>query len=99
MAAALAGRRVVDLSTSVAGGWCSRMLADFGANVVVVEPPGGSPLRALAPFDDAGRGLLAALLLANKRSVVLDPGVPAERSALLELVRSADIVVSSATPR
>jgi crotonobetainyl-CoA:carnitine CoA-transferase CaiB-like acyl-CoA transferase len=98
MTAALAGLRVIDLSTSVSGAWCSRMLADFGAEVVVVEPPGGSPLRKLAPFDGEGRSLLAALLLANKRSAVLDLEQRRDQVKALELVRHADMLVSSAAP-
>jgi crotonobetainyl-CoA:carnitine CoA-transferase CaiB-like acyl-CoA transferase len=98
MTAALAGLHVIDLSTSVSGAWCSRMLADFGADVMMVEPPGGSPVRALAPFDGEGRSLLAELLFANKRSVVLDPGAESEAAACLALARRADVVVASATP-
>ena len=41
---------VLDLTSSLAGAWCSRLLADFGATVILVEPPEGSPLRRLEPF-------------------------------------------------
>lgn len=98
MTAALAGLNVIDLSTSVSGAWCSRMLADFGAKVVAAEPPSGSPLRQLAPFDSARNSLVAALLLANKRSVVLDLEDARGRRGAVELARRADIVVSSAPP-
>src|SRR6202046_1946961 len=59
----LAGLRVLDLSNSVAGAQASQTLADFGAEVVYVEPPGGSPLRDLPSFPMIGRG---------KKSMVLD---------------------------
>ena len=59
----LAGLRVLDLSSSPAGGQASQTLADFGAEVVHVEPPGGSPLRDLPSFPMIGRG---------KKSMVLD---------------------------
>ena len=59
----LAGLRVLDLSNSPAGAQASQTLADFGAEVVQVEPPGGSPLRDLPSFPMIGRG---------KKSMVLD---------------------------
>ena len=52
----LVGLRVLDLSNSPAGGQASQTLADFGAEVVHVEPPGGSPLRDLPSFPMIGRG-------------------------------------------
>ncbi len=97
---ALADLRVVDLTSSIAGAWCSRLLADFGADVVLVEPPEGSALRRLEPFAlDASTGerfsVAAAYVLANKQSVVLDR-TQAEGAALLAaLVRRADVVLTS----
>jgi crotonobetainyl-CoA:carnitine CoA-transferase CaiB-like acyl-CoA transferase len=95
---ALDGLHVFDVSTSVAGSWCSRWLADFGADVVVIEPPAGHAIRALGPFDDAGASILAAFLLANKRSVTLDLEQAQGRRLFLDLARRADVVVSSAPP-
>ncbi len=59
----LADLRIVDLSNSPAGAEASQTLADFGAEVVQIEPPGGSALRALPMFPLIGRG---------KKSMVLD---------------------------
>lgn len=95
---ALEDLRVLDLSTSTAGAWCTRMLADFGARVLMVEPPAGHPLRAEAPFDGEGRSIPAQGYLANKESIVLDVTTAAGRDAVLALGRTCDVVVSSASP-
>jgi crotonobetainyl-CoA:carnitine CoA-transferase CaiB-like acyl-CoA transferase len=94
---ALSGIRVVDVSDTVAAAWGTRLLADFGADVVVVESPEHSPLRRLAPFD-GDESLVARHVLANKRSVVLDPARPPERDRLLRLIAEADVLVESAGP-
>ena len=92
---ALTGIRVVELAGSVAGEYCGKLLADFGADVIKIEAPGcGSPTRAMAPIlgNDAGcegSGLFA-YLNTNKQSVVLD-GVAAER--LDEIIGAADAVI------
>ncbi|AQA05337.1 CoA transferase [Mycobacterium sp. MS1601] len=88
--------RVLDLA---AGGVdiVSRLLADLGADVLKVEPPGGSPERT-APPSLGGTGIAFALHNANKRSVVLDPAEAADRKRLVELAAGADIVVDSGLP-
>ena len=98
MAAALDDLRVLDLSTSMAGAWCARLFADFGADVILVEPPGGSPLRQLAPHDDDGGSIPARYVHANKRSLVLDVEHPDARRALRNIIRRSDVVVESGTP-
>lgn len=95
---ALEGIRVLDLSTSMSGAWCSRMLANFGADVIVVEPPDGHALRRLAPFDPRGRSIPATYVLANKRSVVVDESAEGGCERLLAMGRRCDVVVSSARP-
>jgi crotonobetainyl-CoA:carnitine CoA-transferase CaiB-like acyl-CoA transferase len=90
--------RVIDLSTSVAGAWCTRLLADFGADVIAVEPPGGSRLRSLGPFSEDGTSILASYVLANKRSIMLDVEHAQGRRALSAMVRNSQIVVESGTP-
>ncbi|MFZ1164997.1 CoA transferase, partial [Mycobacterium sp.] len=47
---ALTGIRIVELAESVAGEYCGKLLADFGAEVIKIERPGGSPTRAMAPL-------------------------------------------------
>ncbi len=90
--------RVIDLSTSMAGAWCSRLLADFGADVIAVEPLGGSPLRRLAPFDESGDSIPARYALANKRSIILDVEHPQGRKVLSNMLRRSDVVVESGVP-
>src|SRR6185312_2523252 len=87
----LDGVRVLDLSTGTADA-VTRIFADLGADVLKVEPPGGSPGRAALPTL-AGFSLPFAVHNANKRSVVLDPHDDAAR--LLELAEGTDIVVDS----
>ncbi|MDP6606506.1 MAG: CoA transferase [Dehalococcoidia bacterium] len=96
----LAGIVVVDASQGVAGGWASRLLADLGARVVKVEPPGGDRLRALGPFPgdvtDRELGGLHLALNAGKESVVADLGSEAGRAQLRELVAGANIFIEPA---
>lgn len=91
---ALTAFRVVELAGSVAGEYCGKLLADFGAEVIKVEAPGrGSPTRAMAPrlADGCEGSALFAYLNTNKRSVVLD--TTAESDVLDTLIASADAVI------
>ena len=98
---ALAPYRVLDLTTE--RGWlCARMLADLGADVVKVEPPGGDPGRCHPPFHgdvaDPERNLRWWHLNRGKRSIVLDLEAADGRATLLDLVASADLLVESFEP-
>jgi len=101
---ALKGFRVVELAESVAGEYCGKLLADFGAEVIKVEAPGcGSPTRAMAPIlaNNAGceGSALFAYLNTNKQSVVLDLGSAADLEVLHQIIGGADAVVEDrATP-
>ena len=72
----LEGTRVVEFSTDVAGAFTGRLLALYGADVIVVEPPEGHPVRHLPPWPNGVQSpddsVLFAYLGAGKRSVVLD---------------------------
>jgi len=92
----LTSLRVLDLCDDV-GDAVTRLLADLGADVLKVEPPGGSPSRTSRP-SLRGTGVRFALHNANKRSVVLDPSDPDDRERLIELAAGADIVVDSGIP-
>ncbi len=89
MTGALGGTRVVDLSTGIAGPMATMLLADHGAEVVKVEPPGGDPTRTHTGSRVWHRG---------KRSAELDLDDPAGRGALLALVERTDVVVESFAP-
>ena len=97
----LHGLRVLDLCDGGAG-LCAQILADLGADAILVEPPGGLELRARPPFwkDEPGseRSLSFWALARGKRSIALDLETAAGREALLGLVRGADFLVESAIP-
>ena len=96
-AAPLAGLRVVDLSDRLSGAFAARLFGDFGADVVLAEPPEGHPLRHEPPYlDDCpgpDRGVLHAYVNWNKRSFVIENNRDIE-----ELVTGADVVVTNADP-
>lgn len=92
----LAGLRVLDLCGPDADP-ISRLLADLGADVLKVEPPGGSGGRAQLPTL-SGISIPFALHNANKRVVTLDPDVAADRRALVDLAGHADILLDSGLP-
>ncbi|WP_322860992.1 CoA transferase [Mycobacterium europaeum] len=95
----LTGYTVVDLSTGIAGAYCTRLLADGGADVVKVEPPEGDPLRSWsasgAVIPPGGDGALFGFLAGSKRSVVADPGIADDVELVDRLLTSADAVVWS----
>src|SRR5690606_29381866 len=97
-ARALGGVRVIDISLTPAAAWTSRLLADAGADVILVEPPEGHPIRRTGPFTDDGASVPAAQFLANKRSITLDLADAAARGTVRDLIENADIVVSSHSP-
>jgi crotonobetainyl-CoA:carnitine CoA-transferase CaiB-like acyl-CoA transferase len=91
----LAGVRALDLSRLVAGNMLSLQLADFGADVIKVEPPSGDPLR---DWRDGDRQLHWKTYARNKRSVVLNLRQPAARDALVRLVATADVFIENYRP-
>jgi len=95
---ALAGVRVLDLTSIVFGPYASQILADYGADVVKIEPPEGDSTRRTGPQQEPG---LAAIFLGinrNKRSIVLDLKQAGARDALLALVDGADVLMHSMRP-
>jgi crotonobetainyl-CoA:carnitine CoA-transferase CaiB-like acyl-CoA transferase len=95
----LADLRVVDMSTVLAGPNCARYLADFGANVIKVERPGGDSLRNMAWRDPRdGEGLWWKLVNRNKRTVVLDIKDADDKATLLSLLDEADVLVENSRP-
>lgn len=92
----LAGLRVVDLADGKAE-MCGRLLADLGADVIRVEPPGGAASRRQQPLHD-GVSLHFATHNANKRGVTLDLDDPEDRKRLLALAEDADILIETEAP-
>jgi len=95
---ALSDLRVLELSSGVAAEYCGKLLADFGARVIKVEPPGsGAQTRAMGPSaagaDPRESSGLFAYLNTNKQSVVLDAAGPAGLEALRGLFRGVDVII------
>jgi CoA:oxalate CoA-transferase len=93
----LAGIRVVDFSRVLAGPYCTALLADLGAEVIKIEPPGGDDYRAVGPFDGDESGLFAAMNR-NKQSIVIDLKTDVGRSLAQSLCKGADVVVENFRP-
>jgi crotonobetainyl-CoA:carnitine CoA-transferase CaiB-like acyl-CoA transferase len=93
----LQGVHVVDLTRILSGPFCSLLLADMGAEVVKVEPPGGDPLRGQGAGVE-GLSWYFAAFNRNKRSVVLNLRDASGRAALRRLIASADVVVENFRP-
>ncbi|MBI3756699.1 MAG: CoA transferase [Deltaproteobacteria bacterium] len=93
--------RVLDLSGE-SGFMCGKVLGDFGAEVVLVEPPAGHPARAIGPFyqDEVHpeKSLFWFAFNTSKKGVTLDITQPQGQQLLKELVRQSDIVVESFAP-
>jgi crotonobetainyl-CoA:carnitine CoA-transferase CaiB-like acyl-CoA transferase len=91
--------RIIDLTQALAGPFCTMLLADLGADVIKIEPPGGDMSRTMGPPppDRAGcdYGGYFASINRNKRSVVLDIKTDAGRDAIFRLVKTADAVVEN----
>jgi CoA:oxalate CoA-transferase len=100
---ALSGTTVLDLTRHVSGPYCTKMLADYGAEVLKVEEPGeGDPARAVGPFINneprlEGGGLFL-YLNTNKKSVTLDIEKPAGAKLVKELAKKADVLVENFSP-
>jgi crotonobetainyl-CoA:carnitine CoA-transferase CaiB-like acyl-CoA transferase len=93
----LAGLRVIDAAVLFAGPVIGTLLADFGADVIKVEHPGGDALRSLGWQKD-GTSLWWAFVSRNKRLVSIDLGEPEGAALLRELVRDADVLIESFRP-
>jgi len=104
---ALRGLRVIELGQLIAGPFAGRMMADFGADVIKVEPPpgprgeGGDPLRKwrkLWPDDPSGTSLWWFVQARNKRSVCIDLRQPEGQDLVRRLAAGADIVIENFRP-
>ncbi len=97
----LLGIRVVELASEIAG-WAGKLLGDMGADVILVEPPGGHPTRGYGPFVDddpnPDRSLWFWNYNTSKRSIVLDLDSDSGRSQLRQLVAKADFFIEGERP-
>jgi alpha-methylacyl-CoA racemase len=103
MSLPLSGVRVLDLSRLLPGGFCSLLLADFGADVLKVEDTGsGDYIRWAPPYyegaEDSAKSAMFLSLNRNKRSIRIDLKNEAGREVLLRLVRDYDVVLESFRP-
>ena len=100
--ALLDGVRVLELATGVAGPYAGKLFADYGADVVKIEPPEGDEARRWGPFLTPTPGPdTSALFLhlnSNKRSITLDPSRNGGRALAERLISSADVVIESYPP-
>ena len=98
MNAPLSGVKVLDLSNYIAGPFCTRLLAGFGADVIKIERPSGDPIRHWGPFPDQSKnpetGAIHLYVNQGKRSLVLDLETDDGREHLNSLLDWADVLTT-----
>src|ERR1700709_1395549 len=94
---ALSGIRVLDFTFVMSGPYCTRLMADLGADVIKIESKAGDLTRSRPPFRD-GKSSYYASLNCGKRSIVLDLKTPDAREIVYALVKEADVVVENFRP-
>lgn len=98
----LSGVRILDLTWYVAGPFCTKLFADFGADVLKIEPPTGDPARGIGPFlgDDPHpeKSLLFSNLNLNKKGITLDLKTDDGKGIVMDMVRETEILVESFSP-
>jgi len=93
----LTGYRVLELSSTIAGPVCARLFADFGAEVIKIEPPEGDAARNMG-LQDEGESLYCASMLRNKSAVCIDMKTEEGRSLVRELAQSTDFLIENFRP-
>src|ERR1043166_528431 len=98
MALPLAGIRVLDIASMLAGPYGATMLGDMGADVIKIEPPYGDESRAIGVKVENDSGFYVGINR-NKRGIVLDLTKPEGKELYFRLVRTADIIVDNLRPQ
>lgn len=91
----LTGIRVVDLTSMVFGPYCTQIMADMGADVIKIEPPGGDQTRYINAGPAPGLGGVFVNVNRGKRSIMLDLHDEKDKSALRKLIEGADVFIHS----
>lgn len=91
----LTGLKVLDFGRYIAGPYCAALLADYGADVIRIEAPGGNDDRYTVPVAADGSGAMFLQMNRNKRCLTLRPGTPEGREVVRRLVATADVVVAN----
>src|SRR5438874_2473535 len=91
--APLTGLRVAAIASGVAAAYAARMIGTMGAEVTLLEPPQGTPLRSEPPFLPGGESALFAYLAAGAQSRLCDPDTADGRAALQALLSETDIFI------
>jgi crotonobetainyl-CoA:carnitine CoA-transferase CaiB-like acyl-CoA transferase len=94
----LQGIRVIDLSRVLGGPYCTQILADYGADVIKVEPPQGDETRGWGPPFNDGLSAYFSGANRNKRSIVIDAGTDDGKSIIFRLLDGADVIVHNFKP-
>src|SRR5450432_2521946 len=84
--------RILQLGSGIAPDYCGKLFADFGADVIKLEPPGGDPLRKMPPIVTGGESGLFAWLNTTKRSVTETPAIREQ------LLAGADVLIDGRQP-
>lgn len=99
VAGPLAGLRVIELGTLLAGPFCGQLLGDFGAEVIKVEPPGqGDPMRVWGREKAGGKSLWWPVVGRNKKAITLDLRQAEGQALLKELVSKSDFLLENFRP-
>src|SRR5690606_14214939 len=93
----LSGYRVIEMCSTIAGPVCTRLMADFGAEVIKIEPPEGDAARNMG-LQDQGESLYCASMLRNKQAVCIDLKTDEGRRLVRELIGKADFLVENFRP-
>ena len=86
--------RVLELGSTVAGPFCARLLADFGADVVKIEVPEGDPVRSFGKRHD-GKSLYASSIFRNKKMASINLREERSRELIKTLVRKFDVLIEN----